>query len=144
TQNMKIKILLLLCIATLGLASCKKETIVQETQNRTFNYTILPSDWTTSDNGLTYSTTLNVNEIDQITLDDEGVLVYLNHPSDIANPDAYIQLPYVYNVDAYSYKLSKGKIRIDIQSSDDQNNLAIKPTKNLKAKIVILPSKYVP
>ncbi|WP_316836374.1 hypothetical protein [Pedobacter nutrimenti] len=141
---MKIKFLLLLCIATLGLASCKKETIVQETQNRTFNYTILPSDWTTSDNGLTYSTTLNVNEIDQITLDDEGVLVYLNHPSDVANPDAYIQLPYVYNVDAYSYKLSKGKIRIDIQSSDDQNNLAIKPTKNLKAKIVILPSKYVP
>jgi len=141
---MKIKILLLLCIATLGLASCKKETIVQETQNRTFNYTILPSDWTTSDNGLTYSTTLNVNEIDQITLDDEGVLVYLNHPSDIANPDAYIQLPYVYNVDAYSYKLSKGKIRIDIQSSDDQSTLAIKPTKNLKAKIVILPSKYVP
>lgn len=138
---MKIKILLLLCIATLGLASCKKETIVQETQNRTFNYTIQPSEWKSNSGGLNYTATLNVKEIDQITLDDEGVLVYLNHP---VIQGSYIQVPYTYDVNAYSYELFKGGINIDIQSSDAQATKPTAPTKPVSVKIVILPSRYVP
>lgn len=139
---MKQKILLLLCIVTtLGLASCKKETIVQDTPNRTFNYTIQPSQWKLSTDGYNYTVELAVKEIDQITLDDEGVLVYLSHP---IVQSSYIQLPYTYDVNAYSYELFNGGIAIDIQSSDAQATRPTPPTKPVTVKIVILPSKYNP
>ena len=137
---MKNLILLILCTATLGLVSCKKETIIQESANRTFEYNIDPSTWTLSSDGLTYSTILDIPEVDQVTLEDEGVLVYLNSP---ANGNRQRQLPYVFDVDSYSYEITNGQIRIDIERSDFQQRTPRKPDFNIKAKVIIIPSTFV-
>ncbi|MBC7567687.1 MAG: hypothetical protein H7223_12070 [Pedobacter sp.] len=138
---MKKLLFLLLCTTTLGLVSCKKDTIIQETPNRTYNVNIQPNQWVLSQDGLTYTYVWRRSEIDKITVDDEGVLVYLSHPLNSSN---YIQLPYVFDVDAYSYELFNGGINIDIQSSDLQAPAPRKPNVVVTAKLVVLPSKYVP
>lgn len=136
---MKKFILLLICTATLGLVSCKKDTIVQETPNRTYNYTIQPDQWVLSTDGLNLTYEKSLSAIDQITVDDEGVLVYISHPLTSASN---IQLPYTYNTDAYSYELYNGGIAIDIQSSDFQDRAPIRPTKPIVVKVVVIPSLY--
>lgn len=138
---MKKLLFLILCTTTLGLVSCKKDTIISETPNRTFVYTIKPADWELNSNGLNYTATLDVGEIDNITLDDEGVLVYLTHP---VSSSSYIQVPFTYDVNAYSYELYDGGIKIDIQSSDGQETGPVKPTTTMTAKIVVIPSNYQP
>ena len=139
---MKKLLFLILCTTTLGLVSCKKDTIINETTpNRTFVYTIKPGDWELSNDKLSYTATLNVGEIDNITLDDEGVLVYLTHP---LNSSGYIQVPFTFDTNAYSYELYKGGIKIDIQSSDYQEAAPIKPTTSMTAKIVVIPSNFQP
>jgi hypothetical protein len=139
---MKKLLLLLLFTTTLGLVSCKKDTILQETPNRTYNFDIQPNQWVLSADGFSYTYEWSrPDAIDQVTVDDEGVLVYLTHP---LNTGSYIQLPYVYDVDAYSYELFKGGIAIDIQSSDFQASTPVRPSKVVKAKVVVLPSRYIP
>lgn len=136
---MKKLILLLLCTATLGLASCKKDTIIQDTPNRTYNFTIQPNQWVLSADGYNYTYEWRNSIIDEITVDDEGVLVYASHP---VNSSSYIQLPYTYDANAYSYELFVGGIAIDIQTSDNQDTNPVKPTKPVLVKVVVIPSKY--
>lgn len=136
---MKKLLFLILCTTTLGLVSCKKDTIVQETSNRTFIYTIQPNSWKLSDDKLTFTAFLDINEIDNITLDDEGVLIYMTVPG---NNNIQKPLPFVYNVDSYSYEFKPGQIQIHIQSSDQQANQPIAPTQAVTAKVIIIPSKY--
>eukprot|EP01133_Synstelium_polycarpum_P016598 gene16598-19717_t len=136
---MRQKFLLLLCVATLGLASCKKETYIQEPQARTYNYTIQPNQWVSNSGGLNYTANIKLSALDKVTLDDEGVLVYLSHP---ANNNSDIQLPYTYDVNSYTYELYIGGINIDIQSSDAQATAPKAPTKPVFVKIVVVPSKY--
>ena len=138
-KQMKKLILLLLCTATLGLASCKKDTIVQETPNRTYNFTIQPNQWVLSQDGETYTYEWRKSVIDAVTVDDEGVLVYLSHP---INSSSYIQLPYTFNANAYSYELFEGGIAIDIQTSDYQVVAPQRPTQPVVAKVVVIPSLY--
>lgn len=138
---MKKLLLLILCTATLGLVSCKKDTIIQETPNRTYVYTIQPGSWVTSNNGEIHTASLNIPEIDGVTLDDEGVLVYLDHP---ALSSSQIQVPFTWNANAYSYELYDAGIDINIQSSDNQDLLPAKPTQAIKAKIVVIPSRFQP
>jgi hypothetical protein len=140
-KHMKQSFLLLLCIATLGLASCKKDNIYYETPNRTFNYTIQENEWVLDTKGLTYTVELDIPEVDQITLDDEGVLVYVNHPLEASS---YIQIPAPFDTDAYSYEVYNGGIAIDVQSTDRQSTTPVKPKGTIKVKIVVIPSTYVP
>ena len=76
---MKKLTLLLICIASLGLASCKKDTIVQNSAN---NLTIIkyiePNQWVPSADGFTLSAALTDNRIDLRTFEDDGVLVYIS------------------------------------------------------------------
>lgn len=137
---MKLKILLLVCMATLGLASCKKDTIVQETQNRTIILTVQPDQWIAYANGKGYSADLDIPEVDQINVDIEGILVYVDHPE---NVDSYIQLPYVYAGDSYSYQQVNGGITLDIQASEYSTVPAVKPTQPIRVKVVLIPSKDV-
>ena len=137
---MKKLTILFLCIATLGLASCKKDTIInQTTPNRTIVLNVAPTSWTLSPNQFTYFTTVNVPEIDDITMNDEGVLVYLSFDNGVT----YLPLPFVYDVYSYSTVISKGKVEIDIQSSDLQNRTPTKPTGNVKVKVVIIAADNV-
>lgn len=136
---MKNLTLILLCIATLGLASCRKETVINQVPNRTVIMNVAPSAWTLSNDGYTYYTILTVPEIDQYSMDNEAVLVYISYD----NGATYLQMPFVYNVDAYSTVISKGKVEIDIQSSDNQSTQPIKPTGTVRVKIVLISADNV-
>ncbi|TCC96738.1 hypothetical protein [Pedobacter psychroterrae] len=136
---MKKLLLLILCTTTLGLVSCKKDTIIQEPLNRTYTFNIQPNQWVLSGDGLSYTYEWDSDgAINGETLDYDGVLVYLSHP---INSNSDIQLPYVYNVDAYSYELFDGGIAIDIQSSDNQDVTPIKPARVIRAKVVVIRSE---
>jgi hypothetical protein len=134
---MKKLTILMLCIATLGLASCKKETVYQELRAKTYNFTINSNEWLRNANG-SYYVNKPLSAIDGVTLDDEGVLVYFEHPSD---PNGDIQLPYTFNYNAFSYKVYNGGLRFDVQ---DTNNLTatVPPNYNTLVKVVIIPSDY--
>ncbi len=137
---MKKLTLLLLCVATLGLASCKKDTyITQELKAKTYNYEIKTSDWKKNANGSYTATWLN-KKFDGITLEDEGVMVYFEHP---VTASSFIQLPYTFNYSAYSYELFNGGIRFDVQ---DTNNLmnSVAPNYTILVKVVVVPSEYEP
>ena len=140
TQIMKKLLLILLCTTTLGLVSCKKDTIIQETPNRTIIFNIAPSEWKPSTDGGTYTATIDVDEIDQLNVDIEGILVYLDHPAEV---NSYIQLPYVYESNAYSYEHFNGGIRIDIQRSSFATEDPAKPTVSIRLKVVLIPSRDV-
>jgi hypothetical protein len=140
TQQMKQKILLLLCMATLGLASCKKDNIIQETPNRTIILTVQPDQWVAYANGKGYSFDLDIPEVDQTNVDIEGILVYVDHPE---NVDSYIQLPYTYAGDSYSYQQVTGGITLDIQRSEYTTGVPVKPTAPIRVKVVLIPSRDV-
>jgi len=140
---MKKLTLLLLCVATLGLASCKKDTYVNSSANNlTLVKYIEANQWQLSNDGTTYSATISDPNIDRRTFEDDGILVYISR----GDGDYYEQLPFVYNVDAYSYTVtpgisgSPGSITIDIQSSDNQDYQPIKPTTRTRVKIVLIES----
>ncbi len=142
---MKRILLLLLCTTTLGLVSCKKDNIIQDTPNRTIILTIHPNDWVKSTNGDTYTATLQIPEIDRINVDVEGILVYLDHP---VNVNSYIQLPYVFGGNSYSYEQfydnSKSSgIAIDIQRSEYSTQNPKKPDIDIRVKVVLIPSMDV-
>lgn len=132
---MKKLTILMLCIATLGLASCKKETLVQPSNAiLTVVKDVSSSAWTLSSDGKTFTANIPVPEIDQFHIDNEGTLVYISYNSGAS----YIALPFVYNVDAYSYEVYKGGISIDVQSADYQATTPIKPTSTVRVKIVLV------
>jgi len=137
---MKKLLLLLLCTTTLGLVSCKKDNIIQETPNRTIILTIQPNQWTVANNGRTITVDLTIPEIDRLNVDDEGILVYLDHP---VNVDSYIQLPYVYSGSAYSYEQFNGGIAVDIQRSEYATANPQAPTVPIRVKVVLIPSRNV-
>jgi hypothetical protein len=136
---MKVKFLLLLCIASLGLASCKKETLVQDTPNRTIILTIQPKEWVAYTDGRGYSADLGIPEIDQLNVDVEGILVYLDHPTRV---ESYIQMPYVYSGVSYSYEHFTGGVAVDIQAADP-NRAVPRPTTPIRVKVVLIPSRDV-
>jgi hypothetical protein len=134
---MKKLTLILLCIATLGLASCKKDTIVQNGAN---NLTIIkyiePSAWQSSSDGFTLTASLSESRIDPRTFENDAILVYISR----GDGNFYEQLPFVYDVQAYSYTVSQGRIDIDIQSSDFQEAIPDRPTSRTRVKIVLIES----
>jgi hypothetical protein len=140
TQIMKKLLLILLCTTTLGLVSCKKDTIVQETQNRTIIINIQPNEWTESTDHRTYTASIDIPEVDPVNVDIEGILVYLDHP---VNKNSYIQLPYTYEGVSYSYEHLDGGLRIDIQRANYANENPNKPTVPIRLKVVLIPSNDV-
>lgn len=136
---MKKLTLLLLCIATLGLASCQKETIInQELKAKTYNFRINANEWIRNTDG-SYSVEKSLPAIDAKTLDDEGILVYFEHP---LSPKSHIQLPYTYNYNAFSYEVYDRGIAFDVQDTNDKT-LTVPPNYDTLVKVVIIPSDYV-
>ena len=122
---MKRITLLLLCVATLGLASCKKDTIInQTTPNRTIVFDINPNRWVL-ENGA-YYLDLNIPEIDDINFYDEGILVYTATP----NYTNYYQLPY----GQMDYEAHIGGISI---------SRATLPTTPIRIKVVLVAAENV-
>lgn len=129
---MKKLTLLLFCIATLGLASCKKDTIInQTTPNRTIIFDRTSAQWTLNSNGGFY-TDLVASEIDLINLRDEGVLVYI--ATDGVNETGYYQLPNA--VSNFDYEIYEGRIRIYYDGTT-------RPTSTTRIKVVLIAAENV-
>lgn len=133
---MKKITLLLLFIATLGLASCQKESFVNSNDNLTLIKSIQPNEWKLSNDGFTYTATIVDSRIGQY--DEDGILTYIVRD----NQSFYEQIPFVYDTQSYSYTQSNGSISIDIQSADFQEAAPKKPLNTMKVKIVLLESKF--
>jgi len=144
---MKKLTLLLLCVATLGLVSCKKDTYITETQNKTIFVDVLPSDWVLDNSRNTYIVQLDkivsLREIDNYHIDNEGTLVYVSYPNNSNTFTEYSQLPFVYNLSSYSFTVYNGGIEVYIQNSDTQNIDPVRPTTKIRFKIVLIASKNV-
>ncbi|MEH3112927.1 hypothetical protein [Pedobacter terrae] len=136
---MKKFTILMLCIATLGLASCKKEVLVPDTglPNQTIETVINANQWTYSENNTRLSTTISFPEIDDATFKNDGILVYIYPNNSVAE---YKQLPMVFDAQAYSYIVRRGSITIDIQTSGDNVLTPTKPTAPIGLRVVIVTS----
>ena len=136
---MKKLTILFLCIATLGLASCKKDTIVQDIPNRTIIAYVNPGDWKQDTDGITLYSVLNISDVlDGITFEDDGILVYISR----LDNNTYEQIPNVYNLNSYSYAVDKasGTLELDLQRSDRSTYPSF-PTTRMRIKIVIVRSQ---
>jgi hypothetical protein len=134
---MKQTFLLLLCIATLGLASCKKETIIDSgLPNETIETVIGTNDWVSSEGGTRLSTRIDMPEINQETFTNDGLMVYIYPDNEI---NEYRQLPFVFDGQAYSYTAEPGFINIDIQTST-ANGTPVRPSIPTGLRVVIVTS----
>jgi hypothetical protein len=135
---MKPKFLLLLCIATLGLASCKKDNYVDlPLPNQTIETVINPSQWQSIENNTRLTTTISFPEIDNATFINDGIQVAI-YPDN--NIQEYTPLPLTFDGQAYSYSVKPGSITIDIQTSDGQDLTPSRPTTPIGLRLVIITS----
>ena len=136
---MKKFTILMLCIVTLGLASCKKEVLVPDAglPNQTIETVIKANQWVSSENNTRLSATINFPEIDDATFKNDGILVYIYPDNDVAE---YKQLPLVFDAQAYSYIVRRGSITIDIQTSGDTKLNPARPTAPIGLRVVIVTS----
>lgn len=141
---MKKLTLLLFCIATLVLASCKKTTVIQQDNslpNQTVLFTINAGDWTQdTQDGQTLFKILDLSKyLDPATFENYGLLVYISE----GDNDTYSQIPNVYNQLSYSYLLDKNKrsLEIDLQRSDRATQYPTIPNFPIRVKVVFVTSQ---
>ncbi|WP_432712699.1 hypothetical protein, partial [Pedobacter sp.] len=92
---MKQSFLLLLCIATIGLTSCKKDTIVDSgLPNETIETVINSNQWQSIEGGTRLTTTISLPELNAETFTNDGLMVYI-YPDNGINE--YRQLPFVFD-----------------------------------------------
>lgn len=118
-------------------ASCKKEVTQTQQVNQAFSavYSIKPTDWTTDNNGLSYTAQIPVAELDNTVYAGGGVLVYIS----FAGTNYYEALPEVFDGFAYGVIHSNGFVSIDIS---DLSGAAINPpTQNISAKIILIDAQ---
>ena len=128
------KLLILLAPAFFFFASCKKEVTKVEKVDQAFSavYTIQPGDWTTDNNGLSYTAQLNVPEVDDVLYQNGAVLVYLS----FSGTNYYEAIPEVFDGISYGAIHSNGYVGIDISSiTGDQID---PPTQSISAKVVLI------
>lgn len=134
---MKKFIFLLLCTATLGLVSCKKDTIVNNIVPRTILFDITASNWKTTDGGKTYFTEISVPEINDNFNQSGGVIVSMAFD---ANRSIFDGLPNVYQGLSYQFSSEPGYVLIFV---DAVNGQAIPPPGSARVKIVLVDSEII-
>jgi hypothetical protein len=77
---MKIYGILFLSLLSFSFVACTKTVTQVQEVNQAFSatYTLATANWSTTDNGLSYSATLQVPALDDIILQSGGVVVYLS------------------------------------------------------------------
>jgi len=135
---MKKLLLLILCTTTLGLVSCKKETIIDNgLPSQTIETTINPNQWTSIENGTRLTVTVDFPEINAETFRNDGIVTYI-YPDN--NIDEYKPLPFTFDAQAYSCTVRPGSITFDIQTSGDEIVTPKRPTVPVGVRVVILTS----
>lgn len=118
-------------------SSCQRE-VVQPSQPLAYSavYDIMPSDWATSDNGISYSTTFNVPELSNSIFDHGAVIVYLSFDNNI-----YEALPEVFDGISYGAIHSPGAVTVDYHAVDGSNVSA--PGGEVYAKIILINAQQL-
>jgi len=138
TNTMKKLLLLILCTTTLGLVSCKKETIIDSgLPNQTLETVINPNQWQSIENGTRLTATLNFPEIDATTFRNDGIITYIYPDNGL---DEYKPLPFTFDAQAYSCTVRPGSITFDIQTSNDETLVPIRPAVPVGVRVVIVTS----
>ncbi|MET1057482.1 MAG: hypothetical protein ABWY16_19365 [Pedobacter sp.] len=131
------KYLLLLFIAAVGLSSCKKEVLVaNDLPNITLLKYINPNQWLSSSDGRSLTVGIPVAEIDRDTFENDDISLMISRN----DSDTYEKMPFVYNGQTYSYTVEPGIVTIDVQTSDAQNTIPVRPTQTARVKIVLIRS----
>lgn len=128
------KLLILSTLAFFIFSSCKKEVTKVEQVDQAFSavYTIQPGDWTTDNNGLSYTAQLNVPEINDALYQNGAVLVYLS----FSGTNYYEAIPEVFDGIAYGAIHSNGYVGVDISAVSGE--LIDRPSQSISAKVVII------
>lgn len=128
------RLLILLAPAFLIFNSCKKEVTKVEKVDQAFSavYTIQPGDWTTDNNGLSYTSQLKVPEVDDVLYNHGAVLVYLS----FSGTNYYEAIPEVFDGIAYGAIHSNGYVGVDISAVSGE--LINAPTQSISAKVILI------
>lgn len=131
------KIILLSTLSFMIFASCKKEVTEVQQVSQAFSalYNIKPSDWTTANNGLIYTASLPIAELDNSIYTGGGVLVYISFD----NTDYYEALPEVFDGITYGAIHSNGYISIDISALS--GNVMDPPSQNISVKVILIKAE---
>jgi hypothetical protein len=129
------KLFLFFALSLLIFSSCKKD--VTQTVNQAFSavYTIAPSNWSTNNNGQSFTAQLNIPEIDNTLYQNGAVLVYIS----FEGTNYYEALPEVFDGIAYGAIHSPGYVGIDISAVSGDPISA--PTQNISAKVILIDAK---
>ena len=136
-----MKSLLLLPMLMLGIlfTSCKKEEIIQQVQpNRTILFEVKPNAWQLDAQAKTYFAELPIDEIDDYTNQNSGVLVYISNDKAL-----YEAIPDVINGSTYVYTYTTGSIFLEIQGANG-SQLSGPPTRTTYVKVVLVESAPIP
>lgn len=132
----KILTIIMLASVTILGTSCKKEiTQVVQPSNQTIIFPVSSNKWALNEDQTTFSTVLDVAEIDNYFQGNGAVLVYISFD----NGTTYEQIPEVYNGRAFSYAHYNGSIEIDAQAYDAASQQISNPG-DCKVKVVLLES----
>ncbi|MEO6894362.1 MAG: hypothetical protein ABI136_04950 [Ginsengibacter sp.] len=128
------RLLILLAPAFLVFSSCKKEVTKVEKVDQAFSavYTIQPGDWTTDNNGLSYTAQLSIPEVDDVLYQNGAVLVYLS----FSGTNYYEAIPEVFDGIAYGAIHSNGYVGVDISAVS--GTLISAPEQSISAKVVLI------
>lgn len=131
------RIILLSSIALVIFASCKKQVTEVQQVSQAFSavYNLKPTDWTTDNNGLSYTASIPIAELDNSIYTTGGVLVYIS----FENTNYYEALPEVFDGVAYGAIHSNGYISIDISALS--GNIINAPTQNISAKVILIKAE---
>lgn len=133
---MKKPTLLLLLIAVVALGSCRKEVTRVSEVDQAFSqmFDITPDQWSTSDNGLSYSTTFDIPALSDAIFDHGAAVVYLSFVDNV-----YEALPEVYEGISYGAIHSPGSLTVDIYAVDGSQISA--PQGEIYAKVILIDAK---
>jgi len=121
----------LLCSVVL-FSSCTKTVTNKVDQAFSAIYTLNSSGWGTADNGLSYSTSLKVPEIDNFLQTNGAVVVYLSFD----NGANYEAIPEVFDGISYGSIHSVGQVVIDLHAVD--GSTINPPGAAILAKVVVI------
>lgn len=132
------KLSLLLILALVGLSACQREVVQPATPPQAYSavYNVAPSDWSTNDNGISYSTTFSMPELSSAIFDHGAVIVYLSFDNNI-----YEALPEVFDGISYGAIHSPGSVTIDYHAVDGSAVSA--PGGAIYAKIILINAQQL-
>ena len=121
-----------LLLGILSVTACKKTEIQKVDQAFSAVYSLAASGWTTTDGSISYSTTLDVPELDDVIQSSGGVIVYISFD----NGANYEALPEVFDGIAYGAVHATGKVTIDLFALD--GGTITPPGSTILAKVVLI------